>query len=159
MLSKNIFWVNFTAVPAPPEWLSLPFRKAYATAERCVICNKDYEAGVMTSMKPEACVDAFVRHDIWLPAGCWSCKEHLDGNNLQDDVTLQDIAIADSSTTLTMAEAYDLIMMLKARAKRPRAIDFDDKRLSSDDYETLTGLRRDQFDCFAVPFSQRQAFM
>ncbi|OXA51929.1 hypothetical protein Fcan01_13643 [Folsomia candida] len=94
-------------VPRIPV-VSVPIPSAISTQSHCFVCKSP----VRTRIKKRAIIEVFIRRGILIPENNRCCREHLNGEILNEDV-ITSIVIAKDSSSLTGEQVSKWMMTLR----------------------------------------------
>lgn len=130
-------------VQSPPS-VSLPIQSTAKSHAYCVLCRKPGPRLIV--VPSEARFKVYLCHNLFIPSGSRCCPSHFT-NNLLDLASLEmdtkDHSFVNRATIIELLEQ----LREEANMKRKTRLNFDDpKSMTDDDYVTLTGLRKSDFD-------------
>jgi hypothetical protein len=130
------------------ETIALPISTTGQSHSRCFICGKP--GPKLVRIKKEARHDIFIELNIILSKGARCCPKHLTENSFCKEafMLLKNNKNIRNVSHFTCEEVHTLIENIRKAAKdnRNKRVDFDDNGMNDNDYESLTGLNRAQFD-------------
>ena len=143
--------------------VSLPFCRLPKSTRKCSLC-KIYFSGSTVSIPDCARIDSLLNDNIFIQSGSRTHENHLVENYLKQSVTTNIIKDYPDTCVLKIEELMEMLETIKNELnmlnlknkeliKKP-PVSFDDSyRFTSDEYHTLTGLYREQFDklCSDIP--------
>lgn len=132
-------------VQSPPS-VSLPIQSTAKSHAYCVLCRKPGPRLIVVPI--EARFKVYLYHNLFIPSGSRCCPSHFT-NNLLDLTSLEMDTCTKEHSFVNRATIIELLEQLRKEAnmKRKTRLDFDDpESMTDDDYVTLTGLRKSDFD-------------
>lgn len=131
------------AVSSPPS-VCLPIQTTAKSHAYCIICKKPGPKLIVISA--DVRFKVFMVYNILIPKGSRCCPCHVMNGTIEDVTKTQSLF---DQTTVNKTTIMELIQQLReeANVKGEKRLDFDSPQgLSDDEYKTLTGLAREEFD-------------
>ena len=91
-------------------------------------------------------MDIFINFGILVPGGARCCSFHLSGNFIKPSTYVHKSMIKKKSISMNSNEIMKLFDHIRKAANHNRRLFFDDHRLPEEDYTSLLGMSKDQFD-------------
>lgn len=132
-------------VQSPPS-VSLPIQSTAKSHAYCVLCRKPGPRLIV--VPSEGRFKVYLCHNLFIPSGSRCCPSHFT-NNLLDLTSLEMDTCTKGHSFVNRATIIELLEQLRevANMKRKTPLDFDDpESMTDDEYVTLTGLRKSDFD-------------
>ena len=157
--------IQFSTLTDSTNYLSLLFHRLPKSTRKCSVCSL-YFSDVSVLIPDGSRIHSFLNENIFIPLGSRTCKKHL----VEGIIKTSMIAIIKNNYVNTCAikitELMEILDAIKNElnilnlknnelTKQP-PINIDNSyRFTSNEYHTLTGLYREQFDelCFIIPTS------
>ncbi|CAF3420891.1 unnamed protein product, partial [Rotaria sp. Silwood2] len=147
------------------DTISIPIRISTSSHKFCVICRSDLDGKHATVISESIRLTLLVQHTIYLKPGVRCCKDHLNGNGLKP----QGLNIIKKKyppiTSIMINDLMDIINELILQVKNSKSdiliqkkvsISFDDPfQYSDDDYFTLIGIYKSDFDALCEQVKMR----
>ncbi|XP_062602094.1 uncharacterized protein LOC134263728 [Saccostrea cucullata] len=134
-----------TNIQSPPS-VTLPINSTVKSHAYCVLCKKPGPKLIVVSA--EARFKVFLSHNILIPSGARCCPSHFTKGTLTHE-SLEIIPGTKDHSFVNRSTIMELLQQLRdeANVKGRKRLDFDDpEALNDDDYQTLTGLSKVDFD-------------
>ncbi|XP_061168891.1 uncharacterized protein LOC133178157 [Saccostrea echinata] len=134
-----------TNIQSPPSVI-LPIHSTVKSHAYCVLCKKPGPKLIVVST--ETRFKVFISHNVLIPSGARCCPSHFTNGRLTYE-SLEIIPGTKDHSFVNRTTIMELLQQLRdeANAKGRQRLDFDDpEALNDDDYQTLTGLSKVDFD-------------
>lgn len=131
---------------ASPPSITLSIPSTSKSHANCVICKKPGPKLIVVTQY--ARVRAFIRKEMFVPAGSRCCPKHIADNEFTVDA-LQKMQQTNPDTNINRTATVELLQQTRDFALRNEntRLNFDNPNsMDNEDYYNLTGLTKDQFE-------------
>lgn len=131
---------------ASPPSITLSIPSTSKSHANCVICKKPGPKLIVVTQY--ARVRAFIRKEMFVPAGSRCCPKHIADNEFTVDA-LQKMQQTNPDTNINRTATVELLQQTRDFAIRNEntRLNFDNPNsMDNEDYYNLTGLTKDQFE-------------
>ena len=147
--SKRDNTVNEASTSQSQTVYSVPLKTPFSSHAQCFLCKKPGPKLVVVPSTSR--YDAFIQTSILLPVGIRCCSSHLENNRFTTFAIscLKVMEKVKEGSKITDTELVSLLHFIinAAQQNKSKRLDFDGQdTLSDDDYHTLTGISKDQFN-------------